>query len=371
MEILAYGCISLLILQFSSCHSDRASLWNVLVIASPQDSINDGTNNSWTQGENIYQRAVQAVDDVNRHPTVLQQYELVPIPILVPECDPIKGLDMLFGGLFNSPTDIVAVVGLFCDAVAASFSPVISAPPNKKVLQISGSSLRYPSKSPHSVLHMLPSHADVAGAILDVLLSFNWTRIGIAHAETGHRNHVTSNLWEAAEALVSIVNSQYHNFTVPFKYKLLEIIAFLSKLNSSKVNIVVVFVPLYTANSILMQAAKEDLVWPRLSWIFVHIDPTSVASLPPMWWENVIIISYSSPLSNESNEAVKVISTVESLFSGLVYDSIWRLALALNDTLALELLYNVNGTNMMKKQNINSSNFTFHAIQQFSKQHME
>ena len=135
----------------------------------------------------------------------------------------------------------------------------------------------------------------------------------------------------------SIKERHDHNLQVSFYYELSganvhEVNLFLQTLKSSEVHILVMLVPPHIATSVMQKVSDEGLVWPQYVWIFVHLEPAAIFLSPV--WENVIFMSYRLPLIDSSNTSCAVSrNSSGTSYSSLLYDSVWGLALAWNNTL--------------------------------------
>ena len=330
--------VLLFLVSVCNCHNQSKSiLLHILAVLSFEEKSNVSSNISWIQGGDIFHGACLAAQDINKHPDLLSQFEVVPVPVLVPDCDPVKGIHKLLEALLDPSMNVVGVTGMFCDKVAEVYSPIVRRWKGN-VLQGLGSSLHKGNGSDIFASYILPSHEDVAEAVISVLHSFNWIRFGIVYAQADYKSYVNLNYLRVAKQLTGIMNARYSQMNhILFEYDLqalqsFEIGLFLEDLKSSKANVFVLLLPPKTATSIIQEVVKERLVWPQYVWIFVLLEPSSILLSPV--WENAFFMSYRLPHLDYSNSScADNITSVTHSYDSLLYDSVWRLALALNNSL--------------------------------------
>ena len=80
-----------------------------------EEKSNVSSNISWIQGGDIFHGACLAAQDINKHPDLLPQFEVVPVPVLVPDCDPVKGIHKLLEALLVPSMNVIGVTGMLCD----------------------------------------------------------------------------------------------------------------------------------------------------------------------------------------------------------------------------------------------------------------
>ena len=324
--------VFLLLVRVCSCHNQNNSTFlHILVVLSVEERNNKTTDISWTQDGDIFYGACVAAQDISKYPDLLQQFEVVPVPmlVLVPDCDPVKGIHKLLEALLDPSMNMVGVTGMFCDKVAEVYSPIIRLW-KRNLLQVLGSSLAN-NREDYLTSYILPSYEDIAEAVTSLLHHFNWTRFGIVHAETGYKNTPNFNYRKLANALKIINATLTQPIQVTLHYQLQEadlreVSSLLVDLKSSEANIFVLLVPPKLATSIIKEVVKKGLVWPQYVWIFVHLE--SSISLSPEW-ENIIFLSYRLNSSFSDN-----ITSVTHFYDNLLYDSVWGLALALNNSIS-------------------------------------
>ena len=321
--------VILLLASYCSCQDQHNTSLHVLAILSVVEGEDQGI--AWTQGRDIFRGACEAAQDINKHPDLLPQFEVVPVPVLVPDCDPVKGIHKLLEALLDPSMNMIGVTGMFCDKVAEVYSPVLSQ--WARSLQISGATIPKEEDGVQLTSYILPSSEDVAEAVISLLNKLNWTRFGIVYAQPGYKNYSSFNYFNLAKTLIK----ERHDHNLSFYYELSganlhEVNVFLQTLKSSEVHILVMLVPPHIATSVMQKVSNEGLVWPQYVWIFVHLEPAAIFLSPV--WENVIFMSYRLPLLDGSNTSCAVShNSTGTSYSSLLYDSVWGLALAWNNTL--------------------------------------
>ena len=322
--------VLLFLVRVCNCLNQSNSIFlHILAVLSFEEKSNVSTSISWIQGGGIFHGACLAAQDINKHPDLLPQFEVVPVPVLVPDCDPVKGIHKLLEALLDPSMNVIGVTGMFCDKVAEVYYPIVRRWKGN-VLQVLGSSLHKGNGNDNFASYILPSHEDVAEAVISVLHSFNWTRFGIVYAQADYKSYVNLNYLRVAKKLTGIMNARYSQMNhILFEYDQ----SFEEELQSSEANIFVLLVPPKAATSIIQEVVKERLVWPQYVWIFVLLEPSSIILSPV--WENIFFMSYRLPLLDYSNSSCADNNTpvpVTNFYDSLLYDSVWELALALNNT---------------------------------------
>ena len=326
--------VILLLASYCSCQDQHNTSLHVLAILSVVEGEDQGM--AWTQGGDIFRGACEAAQDINKHPDRLPQFEVVPVPVLVPDCDPVKGIHKLLEALRDPSMNVIGVTGMFCDKVAEVYSQILGQ--WVRSVQISGATSAKEENKVHLIFYLLPSSQDLAEAVISLLNNLNWTRFGIVYAQSGYKNYSSFNYFHLSKTLNSAIKERHdHNLQVSFYYELsganvYEVSFFLQTLKSSEVHILVMLVPPHIATSVMQKVSDEGLVWPQYVWIFVHLEPTAIFLSPV--WENVIFMSCRLPLIDSSNTSCAVShNSSGTSYSSLLYDSVWGLALAWNNTL--------------------------------------
>ena len=321
--------VILLLASYCSCQDQHNTSLHVLAILSVVEGEDQGM--AWTQGGDIFHGACEAAQDINKHPDILPQFEVVPVPVLVPDCDPVKGIHKLLEALRDPSMNVIGVTGMFCDKVAEVYSQILGQ--WVRSVQISGATSAKEENKVHLIFYLLPSSKDAAETVISLLNNLNWTRFGIVYAQSGYKNYSSFNYFHLSKTLNSAIKERHdHNLQVSFYYELSganvhEVSFFLQTLKSSEVHILVMLVPPHIATSVMQKVSDEGLVWPQYAWIFVHLEPAAIFLSPV--WENVIFMSYRLPLIDSSNTSCAVShNSSGTSYSSLLYDSVWGLALA-------------------------------------------
>ncbi len=321
----------LVILLLLTCCNSKELLHtqlHVVVVLSVEDGGNYST--ARTQGTDIVQGACHATVHINNSTHLLDQYELVPVPVLVPDCDSVRGLDYLLESLLDPAMNVVRVTGMFCDKVAQVYSPVLNH--WARSVHISGAQIQDRTQLLPS---LLPSPGDVAEAVVSLLYRLDWRRFGIVYYNTAFSQHSYYNFIHLAKSVISHVTNGRQSSSIPVAmYELRgtsqrEVHLLVQSLESSGVHIFVVLLARPIATVVMQEVFKEGMVWPKYVWVFVHLDPVTL-SLSPVW-ENVIFMSYSlGESSSSSNRRIPHWSP----YRHLLYESVWALALTWNNSLS-------------------------------------
>lgn len=169
----------------ADAQGDEANSLHILAVMSVQDGSGDGSSTIWSHGKDILKGAFLAAQDINNYPMFLDEFKVEVVPIQVPDCDPVRAIDQLVEKLMTSSLNIVGATGMFCDKVAEVYSPLIGHQ-GSDLIQIIGSSISHGREKrgitqPELLFHVLPSHEDLAEAVISLLYRLNWMRIGIVH----------------------------------------------------------------------------------------------------------------------------------------------------------------------------------------------
>ena len=303
----------------------------------------------WAIGEELIPGALLAAQEINSRDDILQELEIEVVPIVVPNCSIGTGIVKTVEQILNPTSNILAVVGLFCNRLAEIIVPLASRG-DISLIQLSGATalgggLHYPHH--YSTLAGVEYHAR---AILDLMQALNWTKIGLLNSVSEFDNYYV----KAAETFVSeakknrsieILLHAEVDVTVDYVIK---------KLEMSKIHIVVTFFPPYKSFDLICRAYLQGLTWPNYAWILsdvplqdLHKTNTSDCNTETLLraMEYVIVIQqvvqpadpHGNLVSGRSYtsymEAMTNHTNTFNPFANIVYDSVWGLGLASNNSL--------------------------------------
>ena len=342
MSILMFA----LLISSSTCSPNTSSHGNylmkirttsvhVVAVLSVEEEGKENIAIPWMKGRDIFHGACQAAQDINKSPDLMLEVEVALVAVLVPDCDPVKGIDLLLKVLVDPSVNVIGVTEMFCDRLAEVYSPVLSQ--WAKSVQNSGEFFVTKEDRVQIAPHIVPSHEDTAEAIISLLYNLNWTRLGIVHPQAGYNHFASFNYLNLANTLTSLIKAKHsHNIQISLHYELCganlrEIGSLFQALKLSEVHILVMLIPPHAATAVIQKASDEGLVWPQYVWIFVYLEPASL-SLTPMW-ENFIFMSYRLPMPCSYNVSSVVNNYKRTPYRNLLYDSVLQLVLAWNKTI--------------------------------------
>ena len=354
---------------FSLSSSTTIPLSALVLVPFPNSNGSKG----WDRGLELLPAARVAVKEINNNPEILAGYNIQ----LIERSSDACGESVIFDGLSNfidnalqttiNETKAIAVLGLACSTVVASVSP-IAGRDEVSLLQLAMANsdmLRDQIAFPH-LWRFLSSSDGYVLAVIELMERFEWNRVGLifdgnsfffnAIAET-FRDKVKSKNY-------TLVVDQGVDSTPGL------VAAALNLVYSSGVRIIFAPITIPEYAEIMCQAAKRKLIWPGYVWIFPSRSLTELYSgscdredLLFHAIENVILIDfqlenqnldatlvsghtyeeYKEKCKNESDQLLHEEKfsdllehfnyTTENLYANLMYNEVWALALAVNDSL--------------------------------------
>ena len=309
----------------------------------------------WARGEELIPGALLAAQEINSRDDILQELEIEVVPIVVPNCSIVEGIVKTMEEILEQRNKMLSVIGLSCNKLAGVIAALVSREP-VSLIQLSGATalgggLHYPHH--YSTLAGVEYHAR---AILDLMQALNWTKIGLLNSVSEFDNYYTT----LTEAFVSEVgmntsveilfhsevgNYGEHDTTVEYAIR---------KVQLSKIHIVVAFFPPYKSFDLICRAYLQGLTWPNYAWILsdvplqdLHKTNTSDCNTETLLraMEYVIVIQqvvqpadpHGNLVSGRSYtsymEAMTNHTNTFNPFANIVYDSVWGLGLASNNSL--------------------------------------
>ena len=309
----------------------------------------------WARVEDLIPGALLAAQEVNSRDDILQDFDIEVVPIVVPNCSTGTGIVKTVEQILNPTSNILAVVGLFCNRLAEIIVPLASREPIS-LIQLTGATalgggLHYPYH--YSTLAGVEYHAR---AILDLMQALNWTKIGLLNSASDFDNYYV----KAAEKFVSEVkinrsieillhaevgNYGEHDVTVDYV---------IERLETSKIHIVVAFFPPHKSFDLICRAYLKGMTWPNYAWIlsdiplqYLHKTNTTDCNTETLLraMECVIVVQQAvQPADHHGNlvsgrsyasymDAMTNRTNTFNPFANIVYDSVWGISLAVNDSL--------------------------------------
>ena len=328
-----------------------------------------GDNAGWDRGLGTVPAARVARDEINNRTDLLPGYHIELIVEDIEACSRNEagiGLNNLVKYTVNPPCrPVVAVTGLMCSTHTARISPVAGhegidlvqlSVANAPIFNVQNLSL-----FPH-LWRVLGSGTVYADAMLSLMNTLGWNKVGILYETTSYFTHVTNRF----EKLLSNQPEKKVRFSIG-----------IHKLNSNLIKQIVsnireqfgtvLFVALndQMEAQLLCKLQEERLIFPSYIWVHVGkrlartIETNTVCSTTDLLAaamghiqleiraipliESVLLVSnetyhdyrikYNESLQEVRKEYTTKNVTYENIYANLLYDQVWALSLALNNSL--------------------------------------
>lgn len=338
--------LSFLVLQEVSSNSNTSTI--VVAIMLPSAGLDRGV--SWERREEIVLGAYLARDMINQDPTILPGTTLKLIEVGEGMCgsqfSPANAIVDFVKYVWVRET-VSGVVGLLCSGVEEYMRSF-------HIVQISGALYSARNQKYPYQYHVGPSAAAIAEATVEVMKYFGWTHVGMItdSADIAHL-YVVEAIVKSGESIALFYE------TAPGSWKSFERI--LRALEHANVNVAVLSAGVQTVAALLCHAHRENMKWPEFGWIVPHLEAGDLVSNAPCNGSALLdgvmfvntLLKHSSSMVNTINNSV----LQQNLYAGLLYDSVWAFAIALNQT------YNPN-TNSLQIHSVarQLSNLSFHGF---------
>ena len=333
----------------------------ILIVTSNHVDVLSQNVALWERGEELVPGALLASEEINNHPDVLSGFIIEPVNIIVPNCSIESGILEVVTEIIKEKSRVVAVAGLFCNRLTEALSPLIGHR-GIDLIQLSGSTALRAEKTSSDYPHlysMLPSIEMHIGAILDLMQTLDWTKIGLLKSISNYDNYYM----KAAEAFYTLKNERNRSIEILFHAEVggygnndmsAAIDYLIQKVISSRVRIVVAFVTPHAAFELVCAAFRNHLTWPNYGWIFTDINTDDIIPVARCDQEmmrdaieKVIVIRHQIEPENDDTLLVSNISysvytqrilngsrcAAFNPFSNILHDSVWAMALAMNHSI--------------------------------------
>ena len=315
----------------------------------------------WERGEEIMLGATIAENEINSYSELKIVPKLEIVPIRVPRCSVSAKIHHFVGNLTaKSTSNLIAVVGYFCDNLTHFFSRIVGRD-HFGLIQISATAPPLPRTRGGLITvprfhHMLPSSSVIARAAAALVQALNWSQIGIINQGFYHGKYFT----RMKEQFVS--NAQKYKITtvLHIEWNVLNTAQeILKELRKSIAKIMVVFLPPFKAKELICEAHLQGLSWPDYAWVYVEthgadiVGGTGRCSSEQMKFaiEKVIFVNFTmwqvgreheSPISGRNYSYFYDKYTLKlkdpprnnclqsNPYANVMYDSIWAIAIATN-----------------------------------------
>ena len=325
--------------------SNRTRVLKLLLVLNLQQGPMEEWIPSWDRGLEILPLAHQAIDRINRDPSILPGYNLQLLNVDSGFCTPNFHTEALVNFVHRATKQdqrIAGVVGLFCTSVAQLLSP-LAAHSGVNLFQISGSAspvLFNKDKYP-SLWHMVPSSAVYIDTTFRLMEQYGWSRVAVIGDERiqGDAYHV-----HTVEAF--FLKATYSNLSQPLEATLIVFgPQFIKRLRISGHKIIFASVTLKTAVEILCLAYTEGMVWPRYAWVFYDYQINdfkfysgAFCGLDSLMHalEGVFLLQHeynqTESSTNQWNYSKGYQTPVSNnSYASVLHDTLWAVALAMNN----------------------------------------
>ena len=345
----------------------------------PQDGA------GWDNGLSIISGARVARDEINNRTDLLPGYHIELIVENIEACSRTEagiGLSNLVKYTVNPPCrPVVAVTGLVCSSHTLALSPVAGHDKLDLIqLSIANSPIFITQNDDYSHLwHFLGSATEYVDTALALMDRFGWTKIGLVY-DTGSVFH-----FETARYFSRQIKES-RNKTIAFDVAVrdtnhLYFQQILSHLRNSEETIMFVSLNAHQACLLLDQTLKEGFVYPDYTWILVEtrveslvlanvLEPARVynasrghihvfvqaqpdnKSITLLSGDSIAMLEtkYNIDFEKVSKEYSWYNITQYMTFASYMYDQVWALSLALNNSLPVLATRNLSIDNYSIKQ---------------------
>ena len=327
------------------------------------------------RGEDMIAAAELAVNKINLRDDILPHYRLELVPTNAELCGQNLAADAL-GNFVRHVTggdlNIVGVVGLVCSTVTQAVSP-LAGRPEIDLLQISAGATSpvFTSEEEYPRLYrMMSSSAVYNDAVLELMASLQWKRIGVVQ-DTKLIQHKTTadNFLTKVESSAELEVVLLRDVTPTFPTSPVQ------SLLPARAKIIYASVTASEARELLCASYQSNLHWPEFVWLFHDLsvedlkESTGNCSRETMLRavEGVFLLQYRlEPNPNTilvsgqtyqeylmELQTYDMQGTQENQYANALHDSIWAFALGLSN-LTLEELH----TTTLVEQNLKTVHFT-------------
>ena len=340
---------------------------SILPYPDPEPSLSP----SIADGPDLFPAVQLAVDHVNNRSDVLRDYH---IELIETDggCDiSSKALISLVSQLFHSDKQIAGIIGPSCSESAKAVGALSRRSEIALLSFHQGSSPLLADRTyyPYSI-GMAVSPTDEVTAYIDLMKQAKWTRIAAIYSLDYYVRYFQQ---EAKAAGIEIVFSEIASETfIPYK-----------GLKESYARVIIAFVRAELATNIMCVAYHKDLIYPNYQWILnngyyygsvsFYYEPedreyrcTAREMRDALDSEVSVILKLpSAPINTEIISGMSIETIIEAYyqrwelynnstdlphtyFAFLAYDSVWAMALALNDSLET-----------LQEKNMSLTNYTY------------
>ena len=340
-------------MTFAHAQSQQSDL-NIIAVVSVPKAGREGPTHSWERGLEILPGAHLAVKHINDS-NILGNYSLNLIEIITEGCDVNTALVEFIGHVTKPGQSIVGIVGPLCkEATLAIASLSLTEYEQFHLVQVSPASALDTSRYRY-LYRMLPSSNTYTETVLGLMKEFNWNKIAVLCGSNEDHYYC-----RAAESFVLSVSDRdlielvFSGEVAPEEPS---IIPTLEYLRQSGAKIVVAFLPPVQTSLVVSAAFNKGMKWPDYAWILPDHSVEEISNATAA--EGLLLLQPQLEAGDDSfhiisnityseyyNEYVELLASGPSLqrnpYANVFYDSVWALALALNNTIDTTNLHDQN-----------------------------
>ena len=321
-----------------------------LKIISIVSNSSDADTPLWGRGEELIPGALLAAQEVNSNEDVLNGFHIEVVPLFVQDCSVSEGILKTVQELLSTDYPVIGVTGLFCPRLMKVLSSLLS---HKEIniVQLPGATIVDLEIAEYQNSHTvtIPEIQTQIEALFNLLGILNWNNFNLVSIRS--RTRLKDYYTDIERAIVrrATMDSNWlvHEARIDSSLENL-----LEMLRWSTSPIIIAVLPPETAADLLCYAYKNKMTWPRYGWIMLDLTVSESAQcggeslLRAM--ENVIVLKFKLEQNNNltllsnltySNYVQRLnqqhsSSTIpHNLYTNVLYDSVWALALAVNSSL--------------------------------------
>ncbi len=272
-----------------------------------------------SQSKALLASGQQVVEEVNNCTDVLGSYSVELIPILTMESDIYNALIKFYDLLLSPDINLVGIVGQMDRLLAQLLSPITDRLGITQLVNLISDTNEGSYPNLYTPVPSLTLHSE---AVVYLLLSQQWTRVGLLHTDSP--THLG-----AAHGFLFLVNQLHANVEITPILVSDSLNDTIGLMEDSQSFIFISFLPLPLSEQMISATLQRDLVY---TWILLQYEPDSDVTVKD---NNTLIIRYLYNTTNVSPHPVTC--SVNNTAQDFVYRSLWTLFVALNSSTSAAL----------------------------------
>ena len=303
-----------------------------VILVLPNITESEPPRQSWQNGWEVLPGADLAEEDITQH----FKFNMSTTTIFItdtctsqlPLVDFVKELTVS-----QEEKITVAVIGLFCKDVFQELSGIAE---RFGLIQIS-CAISPPITDQNSLHYqMLPSTAAYAEALAQFMTHTGWTKIGVVYTQTSEAYYLET----AAQVIQRVTEKGFKMFSTEINQQN-NVYHILKDLQYSGTKIYYILLPPSEASLLICLAYDFDLRWPEYGWIVPDISLQDILSVHNssncnkqstrgiFSFKN----NYTNKVDGKNNETMEeLLPSASNVYASVIYDSMWALALSLNQS---------------------------------------